>query len=225
MENAVDRWHRFEGDFMGAYCRLMATLAVILLIVVLCIVSFTRPVSADESPFSRWNGMQFQTNLGGRLGLVDTLTGVTTLNHFHLPEADFSQLFWYTGVDWKPTDWLSVSPRVGMTAKFSADGQDMFLASLWLTLTPVDYFSVFVEGDFYLNDDQYDYYGYYALDFLTGSLFNVGFQAEEVNRLVIFGAHVGTSVGVWHIEVQYYTGLQAENYGHSVRLLNVITFE
>lgn len=173
-----------------------------------------------------WTGAQLQTAIGGKVPISgEKIFFRGSFHTFMVPKTGCSLFFTYAGPLFVVNDWLSVAPQFGVASNWAADGDDMFLFSLWNSLSFAEgKITFFLEGDGYVDADQKDYYGYYSADYNPTASFNFGVQGEEVNKNVIFGPHAGFTAGPWHLELQYYMGFQEANKGHAYRFFSSISF-
>lgn len=197
----------------------------LLMAVMAMMLNFFLTSATVEAKFP-WTGAQLQTVIGGKVPIFgDKIFFRGSFHTFLIPKTKCSLAFAYAGPLFVVNDWLSVAPQFGVASNWAADGDDMFLSSLWNTLSfAEEKITFFLEGDVYVDADQKDYYGYYSADYNPAPSLNFGLQAEEVNKNVIFGPHVGFTAGPWHLELQYYVGLQEANKGHAYRFSTSVSF-
>ncbi len=195
------------------------------LIAIFCILIAQIPtVFAQE--FS-WQGVQLQTVVGGEVPVYKkTLSIRANIAHFCIPKNNTHMFFSYAGIKWNIAEWVWISPQIGATLNWGPEEQEAFIVSLWINFSFFkDKLNIFLEGDVYLNAKISDYYGYYSVDYNFHNNFGAGIQAEQVNKGVMFGPHIGIMLKYWSLQVQYYTGVQKNiNYGHTFRIFTMLYF-
>lgn len=201
-------------------CRIMS------LIVLSCIM-LTQTTSASAQEFS-WQGVQLQTVIGGEIPLYKKALALrANVTHFCIPKNNLYMFFSYAGIKWNIADWIWISPQVGVVLNWGEDSHEAFIASLWINFSFFKgKFTIFLEGETYLNNEISDYYGYYSLDYNFHKNFGLGIHAEQVNKGVMFGPHIGMFHKIWSLQVQYYIGAQEDiNFGHAIRIFTMLYFK
>lgn len=138
------------------------------------------------------------------------------------PEDDTVLFFLYTGPRIHVTPWFSTAPQIGSVVNWAGEGDLLPLASVWNWID-FNHFHGFVEADTYPDfaGGTVTYFGFYSIDYDRLGLIWVGAHAEQVNRNVNAGPHIGAPLGekVW-VQANYHRGL--DNGSNALRLnLNV----
>lgn len=178
-----------------------------------------------------WQGTQIQLASVGTLNLNESgsvqLRGQFT--GFFVPSSDVVMAFLYVGPVFNIHEAFWVAPQLGSAHGWFPKGQDAADFSVWLGGTLANgWFSYFVESDLITEFSTVEYYGYYAVDLNTQRLpFNHGLQGEQANGGIMFGPHTGYTIAgqnmSLHLELQYYVGVQDDNFGHAVRAFLAIS--
>lgn len=166
---------------------------------------------------AKWNGAQLLT-----IGAVDNLTLTEdgryavrgSVHWFWHPQSETMLWFGYAGPRFNVSDWLWVSPQIGVAGGWNPEGGDAFLASVWAGLTPHPDVFILLESDVYVYGDTVDYYGYYFLDYnfkLPSGSIAIGPTFEHVNKDLILGPHVTfySKIGPW-ISFQHWFAAKSE---------------
>lgn len=201
----------------------MKVVAVFLLVGVIISV-----VGAEEF---EWQGTQVLTLIGGEFPIIQQkLSFRSSISYFWVPSDGTQSFFSYLGPKWNVKRWtakdsLWLAPQLGVAGNWTEDGSDAVILSLW---SGTSFFkgqvALFLEGEGWLNSNQQDYYGFYSFEYTPTNYLNVGVHAEQLNKLISFGPHVGISHGGWHSELRYFAGLQEDNYGQTVRIVTALSF-
>lgn len=194
------------------------------LILALSIVLVATLTSISEGANFPWQGAQIQTAIGGSVPLHgETISIRASGALFAVPVNKTIMFFAYGGPLFAPVDWFWIAPQIGYAANWLPT--DAGIASIWVGFAFFDgRLTIFTENEAIFNHKKADYYGYHAVDYNPLDWVNIGIQAEAVNRLVMFGPHVGFSKGPFHFELQWYAGVQEENAGHAVRIFSSLFF-
>lgn len=194
----------------------MIRLKYVVVCLALCVASV-----ADAKKFP-WLSTQLDVELHGELPINEIVNVRGTLVNFLVPQDNIDLFLFYGGVCVQATDWLRIAPHIGFTPAWSKEGKDAAIVSLWVTVQ-FSSLLVFLEGDGFLNPDQNGYRGYYSVDYVRDSYY-YGAQGEQSDEAIAFGPHIGFTKGPFHIELQYYAGVQEINFGQTVRTLIQLIF-
>ena len=191
-------------------------------------------LSSTNSQAFEFQALQLQAAVGAEVRLSGTDTPKESflndmavkihVSTFFVPQDNVMLFFGYGGLKLELAPWIWIYPAIGANAMFSTTEQ--FIASLWFGLNFFDgQMSLFLEGDVYIGyEKNYDFYGYYAIDWNPTNFMNVGVQVEQVNDKAQFGPHLEFSYKVWHGGPQLYVGYVEGQPVWSVRVLSVVTF-
>jgi len=189
------------------------------LIVFVLIVSGLASTNAD----AEWTGSQIL--IVGALDNVmfdekdPTYAARASVHEFIQPSTGTDLFFAYVGPRFNISDLLWISPQLGSAVGWVPDGGDAFLTSVWVGLSVHADVFVFLEGDVYLYDNTWDYYGLYSMDYMFGKVLSLGPTAEHVNTDAIVGPHMTfyTEAGPW-FSTQYYVAAKS-SFGHTTRFV------
>lgn len=197
-------------------------------LVVLFTFMMAASVSAKADEFA-WTGTEILTPVSGEFAFNDQIGLRGHLTGFFKPAAKVVMAFAYVGPTFTPVSnekfGLWISPQLAIPFGWY-EGEDAMGPSVWVNLS---FFggklAVFLEGEVYVSfqNQLVNYYGYYAVDGCPGAV-NAGIQVEQVDAGVIFGPHIGGTIGPLHLEAQYYLGFQDANRGHTIRLVTGLSF-
>lgn len=194
------------------------------LFIVVIIFSFASVAEAE----SEWRGVEIMTTVSAQIELTPRLALQGTVAHFYAPLSHINMFFSYFGVSAELFDWYRVSIFVGAVINFPQEYVNAFDFSIWNMLIFLDGgLTIFIESDMIFSSEGYDYYGFYALNFnfnFNRAWLNIGAHIEQVNMLSVVGPQAGITVGPWHGEIQYNIGMQEENFGYAIRVVNALNF-
>jgi len=216
-------------------------------IAVLFTILFTTVNPAKAEGLS-WTGFEVLLPVSAEIEVADQIGIRAQMINFFVPARKVHLSFFYAGptftpvliehpdatgdpkTDPPPNFVLWVSPQfVGAANWYGTEDVpgDGIGPSVMLNMNAKGKFNVFLEIEAYfpvVADAGLTYYGFYSVDGAPKKWLNLGGQAEQVNDGIIFGPHVGMTKGPFHVEVQYYLGLQDVNRGHSIRLVTALGF-
>jgi len=192
--------------------------------------------AANTSPLD-WAGFEVQPYLATQIPVIQDRVAVrATLVYFGNSSSKDSIGYAYFGPSFLPADWVTITPMIGLingwfAYEFEVDGEietkpaPGFIGSLWIEFNfEREHVQISAQIDGYFNHEleQAELYGFYRASYLIKPYLNVGLQAEQVYQNIILGPHLGTTLGPFHAELQYY--LIPETSAHSLRLVTGLGF-
>jgi len=200
------------------------------IMVFLIAVVMVSAVEAKEKKF-KWQGAQVLIPIAGEVPVIkDKLLVRSSISYIRIPSDGTEQFYSYMGPKWIVGKWTEkdsfwLSPQMGVAGNRTEDGSDALILSLWGRVSCLDgRFALFIETEGYLNSSEQIYYGYYCADYNSPGAVNVGFHAEQIDRNVSIGPHIGITRDPWRSELLYFACFQEDNYGHAVRITTGFSF-
>lgn len=142
------------------------------------------PAQASEP----WTGTQLMVNGNGSTVYGGTkLTGAVT--YFYVSAEPKTFVFAYGGAEWVMPGGIAVNPQLGIVGGWF-DGHDGFIQAVTFSGRLGSSLDWLADAEHLAHAGARDYYGYYRLDW-RGDGLRLGLHAEQVNRIVRVGPHIG----------------------------------
>jgi len=189
-------------------------------------------VATVQAKEFEWQDPQVLIPIGGEVPIIeDKFSFRSSISYFRIPSAEVEQFYSYMGPKWTVKKWNKndsfwLAPQIGVVSGDKMDyGKAALILSLWSRAVFLNgSVAVFAEAEGYLNPSQQAYYGYYCADYIFAGTVNVGVHAEQVDKTVSIGPHIGITHGSWRSELSYLAGFQESNYGHAIRMTTGSSF-
>ncbi len=171
---------------------------------------------------AEYAGTQVMTVLGNTLDMSEAVSLNLSAVDFWIPSDGTRIVFAYLGPSWNVTEYFWLSPQIGYAGGWTVDGADAFILALsgGASLGPVDFYT---GANWIGNSAGGDYFGVYRARYGLPSHAHLGLQAEQVNRVTMFGPHVSLTKDKWTGEFGYYVDVGHSPNRHAFRITNTVS--